>query len=535
MFINLRLEQSVYFQNHLPILSCFAYTFLRIILCTKQTLHNEKKVYALYLLNNNYYYNHIAMSTFYEQHNTFLGSVFLGRTLFDRYLFLFLVGAELIMSFSFLGYIHISPISLTIAYFPIILSGILLKMPQTLILSFIFGFASLFKASPNYVMPSDAVFSPFSGSAPFSSLFLSLGTRLFFGFLIALFFAAVKNKKSQYIWIAVIAAIAPKLHSLIVLTSLGILFPKFNLDYHQSLTLSFNDFLTAAASVFLCVSLWRLLNTETIQSIKYAINHSPKNPYKSKWLFLSLLVFIFLLIGIAAVAALYFTNREIYMLRQYAVIINSAISTDLFFLQCQFVFAMIGLQFLAITAIFSFYHYMSYKEYQDGIDPLTNVMGRKMFFYCCDKVEAKTLSDKKHMPKWFLFVDVDYFKVINDSFGHATGDRILCGIASYLLKAFKEIGYVGRIGGDEFAVIIDKTMTEAELAEKLTKFLENISTLLPEQKISCSIGGYEFTFPEKHPHVLSMADDMLYKAKENGRACFKLQPLQPAASSAAEQ
>lgn len=466
------------------------------------------------------------MNTSPEQHSHW-SNVLLGKTLFDRYLFLFLIGIELVMSFSFLGYIHIPPISITLAYFPIILAGILLKMPQTLIISLIFGLASLFKATPNYVMPSDAVFSPFSSPAPISSIVLSLGTRLLFGFLVALLFSAVKNKNQQYIKIGIIATIAPKLHSLIVLIALGILFPRFHLDYHQSLMLNFNDFLTAAASVFLCVSLWRLLNTETIQSIKYAINHSPKNPYKSKCLFFSLLIFIFLLTSIAIAAALYFADREIYMLRQYAVIINAAISTDLFFLQCQFVFAMIGLTLFAITVILSFYHYMSYKEYQGGIDPLTNVMGRKMFFYCCSKIEAITLSNTNDTPNWFLFVDVDYFKTINDTFGHTTGDRVLREIAAQLTASFKKIGYIGRIGGDEFAVIIDKSIAETDLAEKLTQFLENIASILPERKISCSIGGYEFVLPEKHTHILAMADEMLYKAKENGRACFRLHPLHP--------
>lgn len=76
-----------------------------------------------------------------------------------------------------------------------------------------------------------------------SSLFFSLGTRLLFGLLIVLYFTAAKNQKYPYLWIAAIAAIAPKLHSLLVLTSLGVLFPEFNLDYHKTLIFNFNDIL----------------------------------------------------------------------------------------------------------------------------------------------------------------------------------------------------------------------------------------------------------------------------------------------------
>lgn len=457
--------------------------------------------------------------------NTFWKKLLLGETYSERYLFLFLIGIELLMSFSFLGFIHIEPISVTIAYFPIIISGVLLKMPQTLIISLIFGLATLFKATPNYVMPSDAIFSPFSSSAPFNSIILSLAARLLFGAVIAFLFALAKKRKFSAVWIGIAAALAPKLHSLIVLTAIGILFPELHLNYTNTLNWDFNNTLTAFASVVLSVGLWYILNSEKMQFIKYAINHASKNPYKSKYLFFSLLAFILLLIWLAITAAVYFIDREVYMLGQYDIIISSVISADLLFLQYQFVFAMIGIMLLSTTVLFSFYHYMSYKEYQGGIDALTKVMGRKMFFYCCHKIENKSNTMQKNTPKWFLFVDIDFFKIINDSFGHSTGDSILYEIAQNLSKIFKDIGYIGRIGGDEFAVIIDKPISEENLAKRLSKFLTNISSLLTEIQVSCSIGGYEFLFPEKLSYVLSMADSMLYKAKESGRSCFRLQAM----------
>lgn len=454
-----------------------------------------------------------------------------GETHFERYLFLFLIGTELLMSFSFLGFIHIEPISLTIAYFPIIVSGVLLEMPQTIIISLVFGLATLFKATPSYVMPSDAVFSPFSSGAPLNSLLLSLATRLLFGAVIAFLFSLAKKRKYSSVWIGIIAAFAPKLHSLIVLAALGILFPEFNLNYTNTLDWDFNNTLTALASIIVCVELWHVSNSEKMQFIKYAINHASKNPYKSKCLFFTLLSFILLLIWLAVTAAVYFIDREVYMLGQYNIAITPVISSDLLFLQCQFVFAMIGIMLLSTTVLFSFYHYMSYKEYQGGIDALTKVMGRKMFFYCCHKIENKSNTMQENTPKWFLFVDIDFFKIINDSFGHATGDKILYEIAQNLSKTFKDIGYIGRIGGDEFAVIIDKPIAEENLEKKLTKFLANISGLLTEIHVSCSIGGYEFLFPEKLSYVLSRADTMLYRAKEGGRGCYRLQAIASRISS----
>ncbi len=102
----------------------------------------------------------------------------------------------------------------------------------------------------------------------------------------------------------------------------------------------------------------------------------------------------------------------------------------------------------------------------------------------------------------------------------SVGDTILSGIALTLRDIFGDDGKVGRIGGDEFALMIERKMTEQELGQRLEKFLEVISGLLPDHKVSCSIGAYQFVFPQNVKHLLTETDDLLYKAKEKGRACY---------------
>ena len=119
-----------------------------------------------------------------------------------------------------------------------------------------------------------------------------------------------------------------------------------------------------------------------------------------------------------------------------------------------------------------------------------------------------------------MFVDADYFKEINDTFGHSVGDKVLREIAVNLQKTFGEDGEVGRIGGDEFAVMIENPLPRQDLERRLDQFLQCISGTLPDKKISCSIGAYEFVFPQNMNHILTETDHMLYKAKGNGRACF---------------
>ena len=78
----------------------------------------------------------------------------------DRYLLETLIALELLMSFSFLGYFHVEPISITIAYIPVLIAGALLSPKSSALVGLFFGLASMWKASASYVMPADQLFSP---------------------------------------------------------------------------------------------------------------------------------------------------------------------------------------------------------------------------------------------------------------------------------------------------------------------------------------------------------------------------------------
>ena len=191
--------------------------------------------------------------------------------------------------------------------------------------------------------------------------------------------------------------------------------------------------------------------------------------------------------------------------------------------------ASLCLNIISVILLLSVYKYMSYKEYRGEMDELTGVMGRRMFLYHCDKAQAADDGNQERNG-WFLFVDVDYFKSINDTFGHSVGDKVLSEIASNLQSTFEDSGKVGRIGGDEFAVLIGEHMAPQELRRKLEQFLKDISGIVPEKKTSCSIGAYQFVFPKNVKHILTETDEMLYEAKENGRACYVMRACVPGGS-----
>lgn len=203
---------------------------------------------------------------------------------------------------------------------------------------------------------------------------------------------------------------------------------------------------------------------------------------------------------------------------QHQVQVSKAIKRELLHLQIQFLIAMLALDFILILTMMMGYRYMKYREYQGEMDVLTGVMGRRLFLQQCENVQ----DDQKVRGQkgWFLFLDVDWFKKINDHFGHTVGDETLKKFAALLKEQFEEYGAVRRVGGDEFAVMIEKEMTQEELQRKLEKFLLDISEILTEVTVSCSIGAYQFEFPKSIKELLTRTDEVLYQAKANGRACY---------------
>ena len=95
---------------------------------------------------------------------------------FEKYVFVLLLAIELIMSFTFLGFIHIDPISLTTAYIPIVVAGCLLGPLESTLIGLVFGLASMYKASALYVVSDDKIFSPLYSGNPIGSILLSVGS-----------------------------------------------------------------------------------------------------------------------------------------------------------------------------------------------------------------------------------------------------------------------------------------------------------------------------------------------------------------------
>lgn len=442
---------------------------------------------------------------------------------FERYIFGLLLAAELILSFTFLGYVHIPPISITTAYIPIVVCACLFGPGEATAAGLLFGLGSLYKASASYVMPADKIFSPFQSDFPFGSVMLSVGSRVVFGFLLGWLFLMARESDHQRVWKPVIALAAPKLHAVLVYGAMGLFFPEYGFSARSALHWEKSDVVITLACAVIVLGLDRLYNSTYVTKFRQVFNEAerPNDPSSRSRIGLGI-VGAFIL-SVAGFSTVYFAGRMKYMLNAHGVDVTDSIWRDTVHLQVQFLTAMLALDFILMLLIQLVYHYLKYREYQGELDYLTGVMGRKLFLNYC------THSQKNHegLKGWFLFLDVDYFKSINDRFGHLVGDETLRRFADCLKTAFCPYGAVGRVGGDEFAVLIEQSASKVEMAALLAQFLQDIAGILQdtaaEVTVSCSIGAYRFVFPQDLKHLLTETDRVLYEAKENGRARFVIE------------
>jgi diguanylate cyclase (GGDEF)-like protein/PAS domain S-box-containing protein len=162
-------------------------------------------------------------------------------------------------------------------------------------------------------------------------------------------------------------------------------------------------------------------------------------------------------------------------------------------------------------------------------DELTGVSNRGSFM---DSLKAEYSRASRHKRNLsVIMMDLDNFKSINDRFGHATGDKVLRALARLCGQALREEDFIGRLGGEEFAVMLPETdaINALEVAERIrhliatavidTESEDGAATLSP----TCSFGVAILRDDDSsHEHLLARADKALYEAKENGRnrVCF---------------
>ncbi len=153
------------------------------------------------------------------------------------------------------------------------------------------------------------------------------------------------------------------------------------------------------------------------------------------------------------------------------------------------------------------------------IDPLTGLANRKLFFQRLD--DAIASAKRFNYAVALLFLDLDGFKQINDSLGHAQGDTVLIEIAHRLRRCVREVDTVARLGGDEFVLILNGTSKEA-ISDTARRIIDSTAFTVNEKDISlpisASVGISIYPEDSLNPQtLLKYADAAMYSAKFKGK------------------
>lgn len=150
-------------------------------------------------------------------------------------------------------------------------------------------------------------------------------------------------------------------------------------------------------------------------------------------------------------------------------------------------------------------------------DPLTGLANRNTF-------DSLKMIFNDQTPLTLFLIDVDYFKSVNDNYGHKVGDLVLIKVANALQKSFRSQDFVMRIGGDEFAAVMTQITLEQravfdQKVASINEFLSNGEDGLPKVTLSIGAAFSENGFAEG---LYELADKALYHVKEHGRNGYAL-------------
>lgn len=158
---------------------------------------------------------------------------------------------------------------------------------------------------------------------------------------------------------------------------------------------------------------------------------------------------------------------------------------------------------------------------ESQLDPLSGTLNRRGIEYKLD-IELKRI-ERGGPPLSVALIDIDYFKTINDTEGHAAGDSALRDVATAIAARLRAYDIFGRFGGDEFLLVLPQTSCAgaAIVAERIGDAVRSFSSIRNGPALTISIGVSEAIRGDYSTSLLARADKALYQAKNAGRNCTR--------------
>ena len=263
-----------------------------------------------------------------------------------------------------------------------------------------------------------------------------------------------------------------------------------------------------------------LILIATLLPTRKLVEHLPKGPMRQKWLFQSGLILVFIA-GYLADAIVFWNKAE-----QWADLIVPGV----FFFGAAFVWMTINLALQTAMDI----RRVTLLEQENITDSLIGVYNRR---YLDRRLEEEFERAKRHqLDLALLLIDIDHFKLVNDTYGHPAGDMVLRQWGGLIMEAVRAADVVARYGGEEILVIAPGTKAEAAfaLAERIRRNIEAHEFIVCDDpceksasvRITASVGVGGLTARTGQlDDLLKETDRALYDAKREGRNCVKMDAL----------
>lgn len=156
-------------------------------------------------------------------------------------------------------------------------------------------------------------------------------------------------------------------------------------------------------------------------------------------------------------------------------------------------------------------------------DPLTNLFNRR---FLMETLTREILRRERGTSCGVVLciIDLDHFKLVNDTFGHPIGDEVLVAVGRCIAKSIRTTDYLARYGGEEFAVLLEENSNEQAIAvcERIRKDISELQVpALQGQQLFVSIGVANWQSGDNSASLIERADRALYRAKADGRNCIR--------------
>ena len=430
------------------------------------------------------------------------------------YYILLFSAIELVLAFSWFGFIPFSTISISTLHIPVMLAAVFFGRWAGCIVGGVYGVLSMWKATNLAFVAGDIVFSPFLSGDVFGSFVTAVGTRMLFGFLAGWLYEKMEHYHAKWLVMAIVTYLLTRMHALFVFTSLGIFFPYLGLNITSTRFFSLEPFLSGGLAVLLVPTLYYWCRrTVTGRRFAYAMEQTETIAlYGNRK---PLLVFVGLLSAISAGLVAHFISRiQLYLsMKQYEL--PNAFFDVIWGWSIQFVAAMVAVSFLLSVLFMYFYSMTAKANHRSLLDSLTKIYHKEGLSQQVNRL----LHNGSVAGGVFIMLDVDYFKSVNDRFGHPVGDQVLCEVADVLRRSVRMYDIVGRLGGDEFCLYRRGSRKREAVLLVLEKIIDGIHAIrLPDDtSLTCSIGVALYEGQRNFNEFYWSADKALYFSKGKGR------------------